>query len=99
LRAEIFGHVSGAIYVPEARVFGDVQQTLEYGTSLTGPGMASRKFGGASRLRFPDKPSIEGFRDRRAFTAGCGYAPLGPSTLNVARGEPRVIHFIAQEGC
>jgi hypothetical protein len=28
LRAEIFGHVSGAIYVPEARVFGDVQQTL-----------------------------------------------------------------------
>jgi hypothetical protein len=53
----------------------------------------------ASRLRFPDKPSLEGFRDRRAFTAGCGYALLGPSTLNVARGEPRVIHFIAQEGC
>ena len=33
MRAEIFGHDSGAIYVPEARVFGDVQKTLVCGTS------------------------------------------------------------------
>jgi hypothetical protein len=30
LLTEIFGHASGAIYVPEVRAFGDVQQTLQH---------------------------------------------------------------------
>jgi hypothetical protein len=41
LRAEIFGHVSGAIYVPEVRDFGDIQQTLVCETDQSGRARAS----------------------------------------------------------
>jgi len=53
LRAEIFRHASGAIYVPEVRVFGDVQQTLVNGTESFRPVIASRNLIGVSRKLVP----------------------------------------------
>jgi hypothetical protein len=53
LRAEIFVHVSGAIYVPEAPVFGDVQRTLDLEKRLFSPNNASHNVAVASRNPIP----------------------------------------------